>query len=55
VRRPQTLFIGLGVALLLLVLFAATRDTGPAADEAPTSTDPATALDQQLDRIEELG
>lgn len=56
-RRPQGIVIGVGVLLLLLTLFAATSAGGGSSDPAGVSTadDPAVLLDDQLDRIEELG
>ncbi len=51
--RPQTIFVGLSVLLLVLVLFAATRDGDDAT--VPPAVDPTQQLDQNLDRIEELG
>lgn len=54
-RRPQTVFIAIAIVLLMLLLFAATRDSGGTATDAPTDGSPAEQLDQQLDRIEEIG
>ena len=54
-KQPQTIFVAIGVLLLLLLLFAATRDGGGGAADVPTSDEPAAQLDQNLDRIEELG
>ncbi len=54
-KRPQTIFIGVAVLLLVLVLFAATRDGDGADNDAPGTEDPAQLFDQQLDRIEEIG
>ena len=55
-RTPQAFFIALGVLLLLVLLFAASTGGGDggAAPLDPTGT-PAEQLDQQLDRIEEIG
>ncbi|WP_436794163.1 serine/threonine-protein kinase [Actinospongicola halichondriae] len=52
-KRPQTIFVGLSVLLLLLLLFAATRDGG--GTTSPPAVDSQQQLDQNLDRIEELG
>lgn len=57
-RRPQTIFVALGVLLLIAVLVAAASAGGGDGDGENPVTDsggPADQLDQQLDRIEELG
>lgn len=54
-KRPQTIFIGVAVLLLVLALFAATRDGDGGGNDIPSTDDPAQQLDQQLDRIEEIG
>lgn len=52
-RRPPVLFSLIGVLLFVLLLVAATGG-GDGVPDAPAD-DPAVALDQQLDRIEEIG
>ncbi len=57
-KQPQTLFIGLGALLLILLFIAASTaggdGVGPAGD-VTNDPDPASALDENLQRIEDLG
>lgn len=60
VRRPQTMFIGLGlflvVALVMIVGFSGGDGSAPVDADAPADAgSPVEQLDQQLDRIEEIG
>lgn len=52
-RHPRTVLIGTGIALLVFLVLVSTLGGGSA--ETPTSDDPSARLDEQLERIEELG
>ena len=57
-RRPQTIFVALGVLLLIAVLVAAASAGGGGDGDGNPVTDggePVEQIEQQLDRIEELG
>jgi serine/threonine protein kinase len=56
-RRPQTIFVALGVLLLIAVLVAAASAGGDGDARNPVTDggEPAEQIEQQLDRIEELG
>lgn len=54
-RKPQTIFVIVTVVLLILLVIVATGgDDGSSTDEPPPA-DPRDQLDQNLDRIEEIG
>ncbi|MGK2930810.1 MAG: serine/threonine-protein kinase [Acidimicrobiales bacterium] len=53
--RPAIIFSAIGVVLLILLLVAATASGGGDSIPGQPPADPAATLDQQLDRIEELG
>ena len=54
-RRPQLVFGAVGVLLLLALLVAAASGGGDTEPSDDTGAEPAVSLDQQLDRIAELG
>ena len=54
-RRPQLVFGAVGVLLLIALLVAAAAGGDDAGPSAGTDPGPAVSLDQQLDRIAELG
>jgi serine/threonine protein kinase len=57
-RRPQTVFVAFGILLLIGVLIAAASagdDGGDGVNPVTDGGEPAEQLEQQLDRIEELG
>ena len=54
-RRPQLVFGAIGVLLLIALLVAAAAGGGDTDPSTGTDSEPAVSLDQQLDRIAELG
>ena len=54
-RKPQTIFVVVTVVLLILLVIVATGGDEDSSTDEPPPADPRDQLDQNLDRIEEIG